>query len=86
MHTIKVKLTRLSVCPCGFPLLKESIPLGTEYFVDPDNLLPMTFICGGCHKEIRVIGIYVHTRQGSEGGYLPIRAFDLKLEQQTKKG
>lgn len=52
-----VKLQHLSVCPCGFPLLKESIAIGTEYEIDLDTLRHegWNLVCGGCGKAHRDI-------------------------------
>jgi hypothetical protein len=46
------KLTRLSICECGFHVLKDEIGLGTEYKVDPSSVQGgFYFQCGGCGKE-----------------------------------
>ncbi len=54
---VRVTLQRLSICPCGFPLLDESIPLGTEYEIDLGTLAGDRFnlMCGGCgakHRDV----------------------------------
>jgi hypothetical protein len=54
MGGTKVKLERLSLCKCGFPLLNESIKLGTEYTIWPMATGPVfEWICGGCRKVNR---------------------------------
>lgn len=74
---MKVKFAKYSICICGFPMLDDSVPIGTEYDIDPDNKRPITFICGGCGKWIESVQcVYVHTRGKSHGGYLPEQIFE----------
>jgi hypothetical protein len=73
---MKVKLERLSVCVCGFPTLKETIPLGTEYEVDSSRVENLGFICGGCGRKFDVAAIFVHSRTGGAGGYVPKQIFE----------
>jgi len=72
---VKVTLTKLSICPCGFPLLKESVGLGQEYDIEPSQTVLAKMICGGCGAEIPVKTVYVHSRTGVAGGYLPEEVF-----------
>ena len=45
----KKPLRRLSICPCGFPVLNEKIQLGTVYEVDPTvKQGGFSYFCGGC--------------------------------------
>jgi hypothetical protein len=48
MKTMELK--RLSICPCGFTVLNESIPLGKKYVVDESTIRREGFdyFCGGC--------------------------------------
>jgi hypothetical protein len=71
----KVKLAKLSVCECGFPLLHENIPLGTDYDIEPVLTEIVTFICGGCKKSKQIEAVYVYARGTSEGGFLPREVF-----------
>lgn len=54
-----VRLQRLSICPCGFPLLKVEIGLGTEYEIDLDSLEEGYGLrCGGCgvtHYRLKTV-------------------------------
>lgn len=77
---LPVTLTKLSVCPCGFRLLDESIPLGTAYEIDPARTAQLTMICGGCHNELQLDGVYVYDRGNSQGGYLPDSVFSHKTQ------
>ena len=75
--TNKVALKRLSICPCGHPVLKDEIPLGTEYEIDPAQTDHFTFICGGCGRHISIEGIWVESREpGTEAGFLPKLIFE----------
>lgn len=45
----QLQLRRLSICPCGFPLLDERIGLGALYSVDVDSARGgFSYLCGGC--------------------------------------
>lgn len=68
---MKTTLKRLSLCDCGFSVLSEAIPLGTEYEIDPAQTEALTFICGGCHKIHFVRCVWVEKRGTSAGGFLP---------------
>lgn len=76
---MKAKLAKLSVCPCGFPLLNESIHLGQEYEIEPKRTGPMTLICGGCKTVIQLTCVFVHSRETpfrlGAGGFLPLEVF-----------
>jgi hypothetical protein len=48
---MKVKLIKLSICPCGFPTLDDQIVLGTQYEIQPETIQSgFSYICGGCGK------------------------------------
>lgn len=72
---MKTKLVKLSVCDCGFPALKETIPLGTDYEVEPDRKQECVWICGGCKKQRDVTCVWVFRRGASDAGYLPADLF-----------
>jgi hypothetical protein len=60
MNLVPVKLQRLSICSCGFPLLDERIGLDAQYVVDLDTVLDRGFAikCGGCglfHDDLRSV-------------------------------
>lgn len=73
---MKAVLTRLNVCPCGYPLLKDDIRLGTVYEADPSRLAPNGALrCGGCGELTAGLkGIWVR-RANEPGGFLPMRVF-----------
>lgn len=74
----QVKLKKLSVCPCGFALLNDSIPLGTEYTVDSTNTASATLICGGCGNHIKVTCVWADCSSDPDGaGYIPVEIFGL---------
>ena len=76
---MKARLSKLSVCPCGFPLLAEHITLGTLYNVHPDDTRDdLTLRCGGCGRMHRRLSmIWVEPRAGGRPGYLPASVFTL---------
>lgn len=75
---VKARTVRLSVCPCGFSLLKDDIPLGTIYEVDPGLTATGTLTCGGCKKTFSVESFYAFGRgEGNHGGFLPKEIFEL---------
>ena len=74
---MKTTLKKLSICPCGFPVLKDEITVGTEYAVMPGVQQDCILVCGGCKKHIHFRGIYVCGRNGARGGFLPPEIFDL---------
>lgn len=77
-------LSKLSVCPCGFPALDEKIQLGTEYQVEPCRQMPIIFVCGGCRKVQHIMAIWVITRTGAPrewgGGLLPLGLFSFETD------
>ncbi len=74
---MKAKLVKLSVCPCGFPLLDEAIALGTECEVNPNARGQFMLKCGGCGAVQSLRGIWVEARGDSRAGYLPESAFEV---------
>lgn len=74
---IKVKLARLSVCPCGFTTLQDEITLGTEYEIDDDLHDSADYICGKCHQRQPMDWVMVMPREkGQRRGWLPRALFD----------
>lgn len=72
----KVSLIKLSICTCGFPLLDESIPLGTEYTINPEMTASGTIVCGGCCARIPVQAVWTYAREeGQRPGFLPSEIF-----------
>lgn len=74
--TFERKLARLSICPCGFPALKDEIPLGQIYQIPRFNFIGVhdTWICGGCGAQTVVHCIMV-IRDGNQS-WLPKELFD----------
>lgn len=77
MRLAKWIYSRESVCPCGFRILRDEVPLGTAYVVDEDSIGPGTLICGGCGESRRMSMIDV---QGQGGDFfpLPVEIFEVK--------
>jgi hypothetical protein len=75
---VKAVYARRAVCPCGFSLLADEIPLGTEYEVRPGHTATLSLYCGGCKKVTDTLPcIFVETRGASRGGYLPAAIFEI---------
>lgn len=70
------KLAKLSICPCGCHLLKDEIPLGTEYKIHLENYLYGLFICRDCRTIRKLLCVWVEARENSPAGYLPLEIFD----------
>ena len=75
---MKAVFVRYSICICGFPILRDDVPIGAEYEVDPLNTASCTVKCGGCGKENRVVAVWVFSRAGKRAGYLPLEIFELE--------
>lgn len=50
----RVKYLRKSLCSCGYGVLKDSVPLGAEYYIDPKVTSAGQMQCGGCGKTLEV--------------------------------
>lgn len=72
---IKVELTKLSICECGFPVLADHIELGTQYEIDNNQQRDGVLVCGGCNAKIRCQTVWVKGRNGGPPGYLPLEIF-----------
>lgn len=76
---MKAKLKRLSICPCGFAVLNDSIKLDTEYEVDfSRSRLGFTYGCGGCgtvHTDVMVIPASSALNPAAPLSYLPVALF-----------
>ena len=62
------KLARYKVCGCGHALVKEEIPLGTEYRLLSDTVQERELICGGCGKRQMISVAQVVEYCGDCGG------------------
>ena len=85
-----LKTVRYSICDCGFPLLDESIPVGTEYKLLNEWIAEsFTMTCGGCGKDIQTYCAYVQRENGTPG-WLPFIVFltpdeEIKFKEACKK-
>jgi len=73
---VKASLSKLSLCDCGYPVLDESIALGTEYEIDLGSSRPGHMTCGGCKKRFPVTVIFGE-REGHDG-MLPLEIFSIE--------
>ncbi len=74
---MKAKFVKYSICICGFPILSDAVPLGTEYEVDLQDRADCTVKCGGCGKDNRTTAVWVFSRKGERAGYLPSDIFEI---------
>jgi hypothetical protein len=72
---MKATTKRLSICECGFLILAERIPLGTEYEINTKDKIRVKFTCGGCGRAWMTNAVWVEHRDDSHGGYLPEAVF-----------
>lgn len=77
---MKTTLTKLSICKCGFPVLRTDCLLGDEYEIDPSYTMPGVLTCGGCKTDIRSKFVWVHAKGGSNAGFLPSEIFNMTPE------
>lgn len=71
-NLILARTVRKSLCPCGHPILREDVPLGTEYQLDMERTNWGTMVCGGCQARRPLLCVWVHPE-----GYLPLDIFEL---------
>lgn len=74
---MKAKFVKYSICVCGFPILDESITLGTLYEIEPLRTMQATMVCGGCGKWNKHEAIWVERRGKGRAGWLPREIFEL---------
>lgn len=79
---VKARVEKLSLCDCGFPVLKNEILLGTEYIVDTERILRGGgLICGGCRRSIKCDLILAAPRGDQwRPGYIPAGVFEITDE------
>ena len=73
-----VTLKRLSICPCGYPALKDGIDLGAAYLIDDSTIENgFGYQCGRCGQIQRRITC-VETSQRDVPGFrlLPLALFE----------
>ena len=53
----KAILVKLTICPCGHPVLVDSIKLGTVFTVYPETEEAGKYMCGQCKQltSVRVV-------------------------------
>lgn len=73
---MNARLKQLSICACGYPALREEIPLGTEYDLKWHATATFSWRCGGCGERQSIIGVWVESRNGGKPGYLPVELFE----------
>lgn len=79
---VQVRYVRRSLCPCGFSLLTDEVPLGTIYEIKPGDGAPGKLRCGGCGAVLDVMLVPV-SREGVEweGKWIPNGVFGVVGDQ-----
>jgi len=72
--SVKAKLVKLGICPCGEHVVVDKVKVGKIYRVVPEMTDKLTFVCGKCGQQQSVVGVWTIGSQKS--GYLPIDLFD----------
>ena len=77
-NLIKLAYATRSICKnpdCNYPVLNDSVPIGTVYEVDINTAQKGGMQCGGCgvHTPCRFA---VARREGGQPGQLPLEIFD----------
>jgi|HubBroStandDraft_2_1064218.scaffolds.fasta_scaffold1048483_2 hypothetical protein len=50
---MKLRLAKLTICPCGYSVLDDGIRIGQTYTVYPDTICGgYKYFCGGCKKVL----------------------------------
>lgn len=75
-RAMKATTKTLSICPCGYLVLRDNLGLGTEFEIHPEETAVGLMICGGCSKFIQVRGVFCEARGDSAAGYLPMAIFE----------
>lgn len=70
------------ICPCGYGVLRDEIPLGTQYKVDMASIKPGKHVCGGCGSVTDISLVWVKRVWVKGGfllpGWLPLEIFELQ--------
>lgn len=75
---VKAKYVKRSICECGFPIMRESVPLGKLYLVYPDSVTGGAVLCGGCGSKFPVRLILADDEQSCRSiGAVPLEIFEL---------
>lgn len=75
------KLTKLSICDCGYSVLLDSIRIGTEYVMALDTIRSgFVYKCGQCgtvQTDVRIVYAEVRTRPSQTYQPIPAELFGL---------
>lgn len=63
--------------------LKDAIPLGAEYDINPAATSINTMICGGCNKYLKLLCVWVNSKVKGGAGFLPAEIFSNEEDTQT---
>lgn len=75
---VETKFVKRAICPCGYSILMDEIPLGAVYQVDPARTSIGTLYCGGCGKRTDNLKlIWAEGNDSGNAGWLPVEIFDI---------
>lgn len=72
---------RTSVCPCGFHILRDDVPIGRKYDVIPETVKNALMVCGGCRAILNLKIIFTMPSPTGTAGWIPFDLFELEGEQ-----
>lgn len=79
----RVKLQRLSICPCGYSVLDDSIVVGAEYDIDRRTLRGgFVYKCGQCGRvqaDVQCVTASQRLRPDRPAAPLPYGLFSLAV-------
>jgi hypothetical protein len=80
-EAIDVRLVKLSICSCGYPLLNDKIKLGTPYKIWVEIVEELSYLCGGCgqeRKKVQCVLASQYLDKTRHPAALPLELFDYK--------
>lgn len=74
---VDAKYVKRSICPCGYSILRDEIPLGRIYRVDTERTSIGHLICGECGRQTWNLPIiYAEASDTGWGGWMFMEIFD----------
>lgn len=78
--TVEARYVKRNVCPCGYSLLKSTIPLGALYDIDPFRYKIAHLLCGSCGRmNTHILCVWVERSPTGFAGWVPQEIFEFTL-------